>query len=143
MRTAKHKEIARLVPTMDASKTYDVPKPEAEARAMKACIEHRFGLSKELTTFSAFMMVAEKMGLDSFTGPQEEFHPLMFQSARALSGKRSDPDLPSIKESINSPHAKEFWKAMEAEIASLEAKKAWEVEERSSISAGMKAIPGT
>jgi hypothetical protein len=63
----------------------------------------------------------------------------MFQSARALLGRRSDPDLPSIKES----HAEEFWKAMDAEIVSLEAKKAWEVVERSSISARMKAIPGT
>ena len=61
---------------MDASKTYDGPKPKAEARAMKACIEQRFGLSKELTTFSAFMIVADEMGLDSFTGLQEEFCPL-------------------------------------------------------------------
>ena len=67
----------------------------------------------------------------------------MFQSARALLGKCSDPDLPSVKESINGPHAEDFWKAMDAEIASLEAKKAWEVVERSSIPAGMKAIPGT
>jgi hypothetical protein len=43
---------------------------------MKAHIEERFGLSKELTTFSAFMMVAEEMKLDSFTGLIEEFHPL-------------------------------------------------------------------
>ena len=128
---------------MDASKSYDAPNPVAEARAMKARMEQRFGLSKELTTFSAFMMVAEEMRLDSFTGLQEEFHPLMFQSARALLGKRSDPDLPSIKESINGPHAEEFWKAMDAEIASLEAKKAWDVVERSSIPSGMKAVPGT
>ena len=128
---------------MDASKTYDVPKPEAEARAMKARIEKRFGLSKELTTFSAFMMVAEEMGLKSFMGLLEKFHPLMFQSARALLGKRSNPDLPSINESINGPHAVEFWKAKDAEIASLEAKKAWAVVERSSIPTGMKAIPGT
>ena len=143
MRTAKHKGIARLVPTMDASKSYDAPNPMTEARAMRARMEQRFGLSKELTTFSAFMMVAEEMGLDSHTGLQEEFHPLMFQSARALLRKRSDPDLPSIKESINGPHAEEFWKAMDAEIASLEAKKAWDVVERSSIPAGMKAVPGT
>ena len=70
MRTAKHKGIARLVPTMDASNTYDAPKPETEARAMRARMEQRFGLSKELTTFSAFMMVAEEMGLGSFTGLQ-------------------------------------------------------------------------
>jgi hypothetical protein len=89
------------------------------------------------------MMVAEEMGLDSSTELQEEFHPLMFQSVRAMQGKCSNPDLPSIKESINGPHREEFWKAMDAEIASSEAKKAWEVVEGSSILPEMKAIPGT
>ena len=86
-------------------------------------------------------MAAEEMGLDPHTGLQEEMHPLMMQSFRALKGKHNDPDLPSVMESVNGPHVEEFWKAMDAEITGLEAKQAWEVVERSSIPANMKAIP--
>ena len=76
-------------------------------------------------------MATEEMGLDPHTGLQEEMHPLMMQSFWALKGKRNDPDLPSAMESVNGPHAEEFWKAMDAKIAGLEAKQAWEVVERS------------
>ena len=106
-------------------------------------MERWFGVNKEVTSLSAFMMAAEEIGLDPQTGLQEEMHPLMMQSFQALKGKRNDPDLPSVMESVNGPHAEEFWKAMDAEIAGLEAKQAWEVVERSSMPANMKAIPGT
>jgi hypothetical protein len=88
-------------------------------------------------------MAAEEMGLDPHTGLQEEMHPLMMQSFQALKGKRNDPDLPSVMESVNGPHAEEFLMAMDAKIAGLEAKQAWEVVERSSMAPGMKVDPGT
>ena len=83
------------------------------------------------------------MGLDPHTGLQEEMHPLTMQSFRALKGKRNDLDLPSVMESVNGPHAEAFWKAMDAKIAGLEAKQAWEVVKRSSMPTEMKAIPGS
>ena len=61
----------------------------------------------------------------------------------ALQGKTKDPDLPSTREALSGPHAKKFWDSMDKEIASLELKDAWEVVDRSSIPAGMKAVPGT
>jgi hypothetical protein len=143
MQTAKHKGISRLAPTMDASKPYDPPKPNAAAKAMMSSIEWRFGVNWEVTSLSAFLMAAKEMGLNTHTWFQEEMHPLMMQSFQALKGKRNDPDLPSLMESVNSPHAEEFWKTTDAKIAGLEAKQAWEVVERSSMPPGMKAVPGT
>ena len=55
----------------------------------------------------------------------------------------SDPDLPTLKESLTRPYSKEFWAAMDAEINSLENKGTWEVVLRSSIPTGTKVISGT
>jgi hypothetical protein len=86
MRTAKHKGISRLVPTMDASKSYDPPPPNSAATTLMSTMERRFGVNKEVTSLSAFLMAAEEMGLDHHTGLQEEMHPLMMQSFQALKG---------------------------------------------------------
>jgi hypothetical protein len=106
-------------------------------------IEQRFGVNREVTSLSGFLMAAEEVGLDTHTGLQDDKHPLMMQSYRALKGKHGDSDLPSVMESVNGPHAEKFRMAMDAEITSLEAKQAWEVVERSSMPPGMKAVPDT
>jgi hypothetical protein len=54
-----------------------------------------------------------------------------------------DPDLPSLKDSLNGPCAEEFWKAMDSEIASLESKGTWKVVDRSSMPNDTKPVPGT
>jgi hypothetical protein len=54
-----------------------------------------------------------------------------------------DPDLPSLRDSLTGPYAKEFWKSMDSEIASLESKGTWRVVNRSSIPNGVKPVPGT
>jgi hypothetical protein len=87
--------------------------------------------------------MAEELGRDPFTGLQKDMHPSMIHSFKVLTGKRHDPDLPSIKESLTGPHAEEFWKTMDSEIACLEAKGAWEIIERSEMPPDMKAVPGT
>lgn len=93
---------------------------------------------------SGVMMQAQILGYDPLTGLQEQMHPASIQSPLAMKAKAtSDPDLPSLKESLNGPHAEHFWQAMDAEIASLESKGTWEIVERSSIPSGMKAVPGT
>jgi len=55
----------------------------------------------------------------------------------------SDPDLPTLKESLTGPYSEELWAAMDSEINSLENKGTWEVVLRSSIPLGTKVIPGT
>jgi hypothetical protein len=97
-----------------------------------------------LTPPSACAMHGLVMGFDPNTGLQEHLPPGLIQSPLAMKGKASkDPDLPSLKESLTGPHAEEFWKAMEEEIASLESKNTWKVVQRSSMPEGMKAVPGT
>ena len=142
-RTAKHKGISRLSPTMDSRKSYDPPKPMDAAQAMLVSIEKRFGLNRSTTLTSSLLLAAQELGRDPETGLQEDCHPALLQSFRALAGKRNDPDLPSIRESLTGPYAEEFWKAMDSEIASLQSKDSWEVVDRSSMPPGMKAVPGT
>jgi len=64
--------------------------------------------------------------------------PGISQSPWAMKAKVSkDPDLPSLRDSLNGPHSEDFWKAMDSEIASLESKGTWKIVDRS------KPVPGT
>ena len=126
---------------MDSSKSYDPPKMADQAVAMMADLKRRFGMKSIDSPSLVYLAAAEELGRDPFTGLQEDMHPAMIHSFKALTGKRNDPDLPSIKESLTGPHAEEFWKAMDAEIACLEAKGAWEIIERSEMTPGMQEIP--
>lgn len=103
--TAKHKCINRLNPTMNSSKSYDPPKMANQAVAMMAELERRFGMKSRDSPSLAYLTTAEELGRDPFTGLQEDMHPAMIHSFKALTGKRHDPDLPSIKESLTGPHA--------------------------------------
>ena len=102
------------------------------------------GATCGITPASSHLMQAQVLGYDPHTGFQESLPPGLIQSPLALKAKASkDPDLPSLKESLTGPHSEEFWKAMDAEIASLESKDTWEVVDRSSMPPGTKAVPGT
>ena len=57
--------------------------------------------------------------------------------------KTKDPDLPSLRESLSSSNAEEWWKAMDKEIASLEEKGTWTVVDRSDVPTGCEVIPAT
>jgi hypothetical protein len=62
----------------------------------------------------------------------------------ALKAKKSkDPNIPSTREALSGPYTEDFWKAMDDEIGSLEAKGTWKVVDRSTVPAGTKVIPGT
>ena len=104
-----------------------------------------------MTPIAAHLLQAQARGFDPMTCQQESFHPGLLQSPMALvqnpmsfkAKSAHDPDLPTLRESLCGPHAEQFWTAMDAEIASLEKKGTWTVVDRSSMPAGMKAIPGT
>jgi len=90
------------------------------------------------------MLHAQMIGYDPSTGLQEYLPPGLSQSCVALKAKASsDPDLPTLRESLSGPNAEDFWKAMDAEIASLQSKGTFEVVLRSSLPKGVKAVPGT
>ena len=117
-------------------KTYYRP---SSLMAVALALSH-FGLS----ALAAHMLQAQVIGFDPITGFQESLPPGLTQSPLALKAKTSrDPDVPTLKESLNGPYAEHFWEAMDAEIASLESKGTWEVVERSSIPKGVKPVPGT
>ena len=99
---------------------------------------------------TAHMLQAQAIGFDPHTGIQECTRPDSLASALAIdmprimkAKKSKDPDLPSLRESLTGPHAEEFWKAMDKEIASLEGKGTWEVVDRKDVPANVKVIPGT
>jgi hypothetical protein len=97
-----------------------------------------------ITPPSVHMMQAQVLGFNPNTGLQESLPPGLTQSPWAMKAKASkDPNLPSLRESLNGPYAEEFWKAMDSEIASLEGKGTWKVVNRSSIPDGTKPVPGT
>jgi len=97
-----------------------------------------------LTPSSSRMLHAQMLGHDPNTGLQEYLPPGISQSCVALKAKASsDPDLPNLRESLHGPYSEEFWKAMDAKIASLEGKGTWEVVLRSSLPPGIQAVPGT
>jgi len=101
-------------------------------------------LAKGITPQSTAMLQTQVLGYDPTTGLQEWLPPGINQSPMALKAKAtSDPDLPTLKESLTGPCSEEFWAAMDSEINSLENKGTWEVILRSSIPLGTKVIPGT
>ena len=68
----------------------------------------------------------------------------MALQAMALKAKKSkDPDIPSTREALLGPYAEDFWRAMDDEIQSLEAKGTWKVVEQSALPSDDKVIPGT
>ena len=92
----------------------------------------------------AQLLLSQIHGFDPFTGLQEHFHPAVVQSIFALKAKASkDPDLPSLRESLNGPHAEQFWTAMDTEINSLESKNTWTIVDRNTLPPGTKVVPGT
>jgi hypothetical protein len=98
-----------------------------------------------ITPTSAFLLQEQIHGLDPLTGYQEYMHPATTQSQLALKATVSkDPDLPSLRDSLTGPYAKEFWKAMDSEVASLESKDTYDVVVlHSSIPPGTTVVPGT
>ena len=120
-------------------KSHD-PYPVAD---MLSGLKHKFGVAPGISPPASAMLSASAFGMDPSTGLQEDLYPWQLQSPMALQGKTKDPDLPSTREALSGPKAEEFWNSMDKEIASLELKDAWEVVDRSSIPAGMKAVPGT
>jgi histone deacetylase 1/2 len=124
---------------MDSRQSYDAD----PVMAVLSKLKHQFGLSPGLSPPAAQLLAANALGYDWETGLQEQLYPALLQSPMVLAGKASDPDLPSTREALSGPHAEEFWKAMDKEIRELEAKGSWEIVDRSSIPAGMKAVPGT
>ena len=107
---------------------------------MALALAASFGISSP----SVHLLHQQAMGFDPTTGLQESLPPGLTQSPLALKAKTSkDPDTPSLKESLNGPHAEHFWKAMDSEIASLESKGTWKIIERSSLPIGTTTVPGT
>lgn len=54
-----------------------------------------------------------------------------------------DPDLPSIREALLGTHSKEFFAAMDKEIADLDKMDTWELVERKHLPPNTKVVPGT
>ena len=118
------------------------------------------------TSIGMHLLDYQAVGTDPFAGTHEFYHPGILQSpyaltimenplllledeiiafqAKAFKAKASrDPDLPSLKESLTGPYAKEFWEAMDKEIDSIEKMGTWEVIDRSSLPKGARVVPGT
>ena len=105
----------------------------------------------------------QALGVDPFSVTHDFYHPGILQSPYALTlmanplshleaqmtafqakkPKAQDPDLPSLRESLTGPYAKEFWDAMDKEIDSIEKMGTWEVMDRSSLPKGATVVPGT
>jgi hypothetical protein len=115
-------------------------KTYAPSSLLAMFLDQSFGL----TAPTARVLQAQILGYDPHTGFQESLPPGFVQSPYAMKGKLSrDPDIPSLKESLSGPHAEQFWKAMDSEIASLEGKGTWKIVDRSSMPEGAQAVPGT
>ncbi len=132
---------------MDSRKFYDPP----PVSLLSGCLKKTLGISMLLTSPSSYHMSSVAHGYNRDTDTQEYLHPGVMQSPLAfLSGspasykstKRNDPDMPSCREALSGPHAEEFWKAMDKEMASLEEKGTWELVDRSSLPPGVKVVPG-
>ena len=126
-------------------KTYD--KPPRYLSALAAALA--FTNKVQVCDATAYHLQFQSMGMDPYTGTQDFLHPAVLQSplalqAMALKAKKSkDPDIPSTREALSGPYAEDFWKAMDDEIGSLEAKGTWKVVDRSTVPTGTKVIPGT
>ena len=156
-RAARSNPIQRLEPTFHG-KSYDQPKalnlksnrPFRYVSAFAAALALSHPLSPPTVELmhhriSHFDPMADAM-LDVHPGSlQSPFlleHPLAPMAMKAKK-KTKDPDLPSLQESLMSPQAEEWWKAMDKEIASLEDKGTWTIVDRSSVPQGCEVIPAT
>ena len=134
----------QLVPTM-TGKSYDKPKRYLSALAASLALTN----TVEVSVATANHLQFQALGMDPYTGTQDFLHPGIMQSpmalqAMALKAKKSkDPDIPSTREALSGPYAEDFWRAMDDEIQSLEAKGTWKVVERSALPSDAKVIPGT
>ena len=138
-RASRNKGVDRLSPSF-GGKSYTTKLAQLIPMTMLASV---VGAQSGISPISVHMMKAQAMGMDSLTNLQEEFPPGLLQSPFAFKAKASrDPDLPTLTESITGPNAKQFWTAMDAEIASLESKGTWTVVDRSSVPSNVKVIPG-
>ena len=126
-------------------KSYDKPKRYLSALAAALALTH----TVEVCDATAHHLQYQALGMDPYTGFQDFLHPGILQSpmalqAMALKAKKSkDPDIPSTREALSGPYAEDFWRAMDDEIQSLEAKGTWKVVERSALPSNAKVIPGT
>ena len=90
------------------------------------------------------LLYCRAIGTDPHTGFIDSFHPCSIQSEFALKAKAvHDPDLPSMREALTGNHAKEFFKAMDKEIADLQSMGTWKIVSRASLEPTVKVIPGT
>jgi histone deacetylase 1/2 len=98
----------------------------------------------KVTALANHIIHERALGYNYATNTQESMLPHTIQSPWALSAKKSkDPDLPSLREGLNGPHAEAFWKAMDKEIEGLEKLGTWELVPRSSVPKGVRTVPGT
>ena len=149
----KRSEAARTRNHMQVSwnsKSYDSPKT-----AHLSILAAALALTNPLATTAPGLhhLTLQSQGMDPFTGTHEFNHPGILQAPFALEAldnpmafkakMSKDPDLPSVQESLTGPHAEEFWKAMDKEIASLEKMGTWEIIDRSSLPKGATVVPGT
>jgi len=97
-----------------------------------------------LSSTANVQLSCQALNFDHTNRMQEDFHPGLLQCPVSYKAKANkDPNLPSLRESLAGPHAEEFWRAMDAEVASLESKNTLTVVPRSSIPKGTKVVPGT
>ena len=94
------------------------------------------------------MLAQQVIGYNIPTGFQEPMYPGICQSPMALqcaykAKKSSDPDYPTVRQSLTGPNAELWWEAMDKELQSIIDMDSWEIVPRSSIPRGTKVIPGT
>ena len=133
-RAARHRDNPQLRPSL-TGQSYQHNKAATRRPRMSvlfpmSMIAAVMSSQSPISSHSAHMMHSQSLGFNPVTVTQEDSHPGLLQSPFALKAKANkDPDLPSLKESLTGPHSEDFWKAMNAEIVSLESKGAWTVVE--------------
>ena len=153
-RAAKGRDIQRLSPTF-SGKSYDPPKALSSrpSRYMSA-FAAALALSNPMTPPTVELVHQQISNYDPISDVLLDMHPGMLQSPYLLQHplgpmsmkakkKTKDPDLPSLRDSLASSHAEEWWKAMDKEVASLEEKGTWTVIDRSDVPPGCEVIPAT
>ena len=148
-RNARDQPIERLSP-QHGTKSYT---KLAATAAMLTAAMHKGATAHatpQLPSLTTALLHRQLLNQDPHNYFIEDLDPWTAQSMMAFTDpfafkakKNKDPDLPSIREALSGEHAEEFWKAMDKEIASLEAIDTWEVVPRSSMPKGARAIPGT
>jgi hypothetical protein len=134
----------QLVLTM-TGKSYDKRKRYLSALATSLALTNNVEVRVATATHLRF----QALGMDPYTGTQDDLHPGIMHSpmalqATALKAKKSkDPDIPFTREALSGPYSEDFWRAMDAEIKSHEAKGTWKVVERSALPSDAKVITGT